>query len=541
MSKNISDILVYINNANEIYTKGNSRIIGYTLKYGNGSRKVRLHVCTQNGNVNENDSVNGNGNVNNYENVNVNISDPIEIQISSIRKDIDILCNYMYLDRYRDIPKIRSQIETSQENLPDINIYNNTGYQRNRNGDIICYNGAKCYDGKGTEINKDMFAGLPEYRGNAEDAVNGLNGYMVKNASRQIVLLCALSGAICGMVKHNIILALVGESSRGKTTLMKMGVSFFGQPDYDRTNLTWASTQNALVKRMDGLSGVNVVVDDTQLSKSKTFQNVIYNFASGESIDRLEKGSKLGDKCHWYVSMGITAEKSLVDTFEDKGAVGRIIEMCADGTDLFDNETEARDIQNLFHNNYGVVGTEFIRCLLKEHGEDEICRMVKEEGARAVEKYKKTIDGDALLIRHAEGDIAVMTVAAKLANKHLGFDFSTELVQEALVNICLENKRTFEQNKPDEISMSILYQNILAAGRKEKPEYERDGKIIITSKLMKACIDKYRKGYKLKAADIKSRLCAYGYLNKHKNTYCWSHTINTESVSGYEFNTGMEG
>ena len=508
------EFLIYRKGAMKVYEKGNIKIIAYGIRYDDGSLKIRLHK------VNDTDG---------------DIGKPIELQVSRLESDIKKLRDYhTFLESGRDIINIRRKIEKCMSNIPEIRCYKNIGFQRDMNGDVSAYYGARCFDWEGKEIGKDVFAALPKCSGSVLDVVEQLNNYMCKNIKRQIVLLHALSGAVCGLVKRNIILSLVGESSKGKTTAMKMGVSFFSQTDYEKTVLRWSSTSNALVKRMDGLSGVNVLIDDTQLSRLKTFQNVIYSLEGGESFDRLEKGSKLGEKCHWYVSMGITAERPLVDTFSDKGAIGRIIEISVQGSDLFDDTEEVEAIKKLYTANYGVVGMEFIQKLLEKHEQGDIQKKVEEKGNEAVKNYENSINNDTVLARHLQGDIAIMTVTAELANEYLGFNFQVSEIQTELLELCAENKRTFEQNKFEEQDIVTIYNDILASARERYPKYEKNGKMIVPSPLMKACLNKYVTKFKIKAAWIKEQLVTHGYLVARNGTYCRSHTINNESMSGYE-------
>lgn len=511
MLKN-GEMLDYIAKAKEIYSENNKSIIAYAVKYDDGSSKVRLHVHSK---------------------IDGTISKPIEVQFSKLGDDIKKLRDFIYLKDYGDLQSIKRTLDNCFPNLPVIMCYKNTGYQRDINGNIISYNGARCYDNAGDEIAKDMFAGLPKFNGDFKKVIEQLNPYMQKNVKRQIVLLHALSGAVCGLVKRNSILVLVGESSRGKSSAMQMGASFFCEPDCEKNVLKWSATQNALVKRMDGLSGVNVLIDDTQLSKVRAFQNIIYSFEAGESYDRLEKGSKLGEKYHWYVSIGITAERSLLDTFEDKGAVGRIIEMTIRGNDLFDDTKEVDAIQKLYTENYGVVGTAFIQKILKNYDEREIKKKVEEEGKEAIEKFKDT-KGDTVLARHIEGDIAVMIATAKMANENLGFEFQIQEIQDALVGLCAENRRTFDQNELTEQDIKDIYKDILESAEQQCSQYKRNEEIIVPSPLMKKYISKYIRESKVKAAWIKKEMASHGYLAERNGVYCWSHTINGESLSGYQ-------
>lgn len=501
----------YINSAEEIFIVGNKKIIGYSLQKNSGKTDVRLHVVDENN----------------------NISDPIEISRSRILNVLEI-ADYVNLDERRGINSLKKILHARWFSLPRITECTNIGFQRNKDNRIISYMGARCFDKNGNSILKDEFASLPQHKGNVTAVVSIINQYMRKNIKRQIILAHTLSGALCGLLGKNIILSLIGQSSRGKTSILKLGASFFSQPDYNGTVFKWSATQNALVKRLDGLSGVSVLIDDTQLSKIKQFAPIIYSFENGQSIDRLVKGNQLCESYKWSVSIGITAERSLLDTFNDLGAVARIIEMTAYADDLFDDVGEVGGIQNLYKNNYGVVGTAFVKYLLSCYGKEEIEKRVNQEGQRLCKTYRERIADNNILKRHMEGDIAILVTAAALANNCLGFSFQIPLLRSALLALCEENYRTFEQNQFEYMVAHTIYNDILAIGRECVPQYERNNTIVIPSNIMKAILIKYAAQLKVKSARIKEELATQGLLSERSGTYCWNHTFNGMDVTGYE-------
>nr|WP_308624605.1 DUF927 domain-containing protein [uncultured Eisenbergiella sp.] len=501
----------YINSAEKIYEVGNKKIIAYSVQKNSGKTDVRLHV------VDEND----------------NISAPIEISRSKIFNVLEIV-NYVNLDERRGINALKKIINARWFSFPRIAECTNVGFQRNKDNEILSYMGARCFDNMGGKLFKDEFSLLPKCKGNVTAVVSIINQFMKKKIKRQIILAHALSGALCGLIGKNIILSLIGQSSRGKTSILKLGASFFSQTDYNGTIFKWSATQNALVKRMDGLSGVNVLVDDTQLSKIKQFAPIIYSFENGQSIDRLVKGNELCESYHWSVSIGITAERSLLDTFNDLGAVARIIELTGYKDDLFDDVEEVDAIQNLYKNNYGVVGTTFVKYLLSCYGKENIENRINKEGQRLCKTYQERIADNNILKRHLQGDIAILVTTAALANNCLGFSFQIPLLRSALLALCEENYRTFEQNQFEYIVSHTIYQDILSIGRECVPEYERNNTIIIPSNIMKTILLKYAALLKVKSARIKEELATQGLLSERNGTYCWNHTFNGSDVTGYE-------
>ena len=501
----------YISNARKIYQAINAQIIAYSIRKSTGKTYVRLHVVDNNN----------------------NLSEPIELSRSQLDSNISVLMDYINIDK-RNLRELKNMLKAEWFSFPTITEYKNLGFQRDNNNKITGYMGAKCYDCKGNELSQDLFSNLPICKGNLTELVTYLNKYMTSNIKRQIVLAHALSGSICGIVDRNIILSLVGESSTGKTTLQKLGVSFFAQSDYNGTVLKWSSTENALIKRLDGLSGVNVLIDDTQLSKTKQFAPIIYSFENGQSIDRLVKGNELAKRYHWSVSIGITAEKSLLDTFSDLGAVARMIEIPVYKKDLFNDEKEVGEIQKLYNNSYGIIGTAFVQKLLCHFTTDEIKNILITEGEQLCQDYSDRVSDNNILKRHLEGDVAIILLTAKYANEYLHFSFDINKLKSALLDICEENQRTFDENKFENIIADSVYTEILAETKKAYPKNERNGRIVVPCDLMKTFLLQYSEELHVKSAKIKSELARQGLLAERNGTYCWNHTIDGSNVTGYE-------
>lgn len=500
----------YINLAVVLFSNERATVVALAVKKKNGKVNVRLHACGKDG----------------------EISDPVEITRSQIDKARE-LADYADLDR-RDIKKIKDTLMARWFSLPQLEETEHIGFQKDDNGFLTSYMGSRCYDIHGNKLVKDEFVSLPKCRGNIADVVDPLNHYMKKNIKREIVMAHALSGAVCGLLGKNIILSVVGESSKGKTTALKMGASFFAQPDYETTFLKWSSTQNALVRQMSDLSGVNVLIDDTQLSRIKTFEQIIYSFESGQSIDRLVRGNELCKRSYWSVSIGITAEHSVLDSINALGAVARLIEMPVRKDDLFDDVVEVAEIKNLYADHYGSVGATFVRFLLTCYGQKTISRLVKDEGQRSCQVYAERVGDNTLLKRHLDNDIAVMITTAKLANQCLGFHFHVPLLRSAMLGLCEENYRTFSENTFEFLVAHTVYKDILGTGRRLYPQNERDGRIVIPSELMKGLLAKYSAQLKVKSARIKAELAQNGMLSEKDGTYCWNHTIDGSTVTGYE-------
>ena len=509
----------YIKYGDVILRTLSGTVLGYCVEDENNKKSIRLHGLDNKG----------------------KLTPPVEFSRTNLYRASELM-NYFPVDD-SDIRKIKGVLKSGWYSLPRIIKYKNLGYQKAESGEITGYAGARCFEvrtGQPVKVERimtDVFSKLPKYRGNISNVVDGLNQYMEWKMKRQVVLAHAIAGSLCGILRRNIILSVVGMSSYGKTTIQKMGASFYAEPDYAGTVLKWSATENALVKRLDGLDGVGVLIDDTQLSKLKTFAPIIYSFENGRSIDRLVNKNELSRQFRWHSAIGITAEKSLLDTFNDAGAVARIIELpILKSDDLFENEVQVKRILELYRGNYGLIGASFARYLIRDYAPEQLAEMVSHEGMLICQVYRKRISENNIVMRHINGDIAIILTAAKLANQYFGFRFQVPLLRSALIEVCVENLRTFEQNKFENVVASRVYVDIVETGRAEFPEYERGGKIIIPSLLMKAILNRFAQQLGVRAGQIKEELCRQKLMNERAGVFCWNHTINGKDVTGYEIN-----
>lgn len=501
----------YIDSAEIIYNTPNAKVIALGIKKSTGKTNVRLHVVSENG----------------------SLSEPLEFSKSQLNKQINRLYDYLNVDHW-DLRKIYNYLDEKWYKIPCIEQCDNIGYQRNKDNLITAFMGAKCYNKQGHSILKDEFSSLPKAKDNFNDAVAFLNQYMYGKVKRQIVLAHSLAGALCGMINRNIILALVGTSSTGKTSIQNLGISFFAPHDYSGTVLKWSATQNALIKRMDGLSGVNVLIDDTQLSKIKEFAPIIYSLENGQSIDRLQKGNELCDRYNWSVSIGITAENSLLDTFHDLGAIARMIELPVYNDDLFDNEKQVSDVQHFYKNYYGIIGSSFVQHLLSNYNEESLLEFVNNIGKSMCQTYENRTYDNNVITRHLEGDIAILVASATLANQFMGFAFDIDTLHSSLYQICDENYRSFDENKFEKKVSTDVYDKLIKKVQTYFPDYHKTTHVIVPSAIMKEVLLEYSQSLKVTSASIKRELARQNLLAEKNGTYCWNHTINGKDVTGYK-------
>ena len=291
------------------------------------------------------------------------------------------------------------------------------------------YAGAQLYSQNGQVLFHELAPDFPKMNGletNYRETWDQLlNNWAQNHIERQTVLAVGLAAPLAGLMKKNILVALIGDSSTGKTSAASLATSFFQTP---QNNLTFNATQNALVEQLYGNQGVPILIDDTSLIKNIDINNLIYSLANGVPRLRFRHIRHKHEDC-WLTSIFITAEKSILDNSCDdlNGVVGRVIEIPIFKNILFDNSLQAQAIKEFYNTFNGVIGARFVQHLLKKEMHN-----IKKQYSNIIEKLnQENIGGNNILFRQIE-KIALVGLAANIANK-IGLHFDSEGIMKYLV------------------------------------------------------------------------------------------------------------
>lgn len=165
-------------------------------------------------------------------------------------------------------------------------------------------------------------------------------------------------------------LSLVGISSTGKTTALRLAASMFSSPDDEAVFTGFYGTNNALVHMLGMHHGVPLCFDETTIDNNLSKANFVYTFSEGKSKLRLDQQSQLKERYTWLCTILLCSESLLVDiTNTDKlGLSVRILnlENCVYTRDA----QHADEIKTFAMENYGIVGNMISDYLLKENPEE---------------------------------------------------------------------------------------------------------------------------------------------------------------------------
>jgi len=157
-------------------------------------------------------------------------------------------------------------------------------------------------------------------------------------------VLCAALAAplLAPLDQRGFALHLCGDSSRGKTTMLRIAASIFGDPDDPAWVATWNTTANAAESRAATLCDLPLFFDEIGASDPIAVQRLIYTLANGESRGRMSSNATVQRARHWRTVVMSSGEHPLAEGLAT-GAQARVMSLAVDGFGGLDGDGVAID------------------------------------------------------------------------------------------------------------------------------------------------------------------------------------------------------
>ena len=173
------------------------------------------------------------------------------------------------------------------------------------------------------------------------------------------------------------VISLIGESSIGKTTIVRAATTVFtSETEY----LGYSATLSSRIKRLTARNPIVASIDDIMQmgelvdlregnKKAAKLREIIFSLASGTGKDRLGRYGTLNRIETFDSTILVTSVESLLDkTGEDVGQYSRIIEFNLNNDDLAPDAETSRRMVSMMEENHGWAAEEFAKKLLEaEH------------------------------------------------------------------------------------------------------------------------------------------------------------------------------
>ncbi len=268
-------------------------------------------------------------------------------------------------------------------------------------------------------------------QGTLEEWRNGIGALVAGHARGRFAVSIAFAGPLLDLVNaEGGGVHLVGQSSRGKTTLQRASASVWGRGAADPGFIrSWRATANAQEGAAYLVSDTLLALDEVGVAAAKDTFTAIYQLAAGVGKSRLHKDGSLRPTHTWRAMILSTGEvPAAVKIAEDHGRKAhagqgvRMLDIPADagrGFGVFDSAGPDDDpgklaeaIKHAATNAFGVAGPAFVRCLI-DKGIPAVTQRVKAMSTGFVEAHVPAA-ADAQVRRAAER-LGLIGVAGELA------------------------------------------------------------------------------------------------------------------------------
>ncbi|MFW7384831.1 DUF927 domain-containing protein [Vagococcus fluvialis] len=224
----------------------------------------------------------------------------------------------------------------------------------------------------------------------------------------------------------NLVVNLRGKSSTGKTTMLKLIGSIYGEPS--SLSLTMNATTNSLVHLAKNNNGVPLLLDELgSMQRNFNLSQLIFTLSSGQERLRLSKDIALRKQESFTTGTIITSEHGLDKYLDDTtGLYMRYLEFCdipwcCDGKD-------AELINEIVSLSYGGLIREVTSYVLKNQD------LIVMEFRNSITNLTELIPEEHKLKSRLVKNVAIIQLAAKILNS-VGFEVNIDYINENLIEV----------------------------------------------------------------------------------------------------------
>lgn len=227
--------------------------------------------------------------------------------------------------------------------------------------------------------------------------------------------------AICGALAAPLLrplrapsfgIHLAGDSSRGKSSMLKIGASVFGDPANEDWVASWNSTAVGHEVRAVALDGLPFLIDEAGVADARSRERDVYMIINGVGRVRGARDGGLRDTRSWQTVMISTGEAMLAPEDAATGAQVRILQFRVEGFGGLD-AAGVDAVRREAEENFGHVGREWL---------EGLCNVVDWEPYR--EAYRATARAFQSEVTGPRGRqagfFALLAVAEMMAAEVLG-------------------------------------------------------------------------------------------------------------------------
>lgn len=224
---------------------------------------------------------------------------------------------------------------------------------------------------------RKTFAALRPRGGSLEQHIAALRGAWEASPIAAAVICASFAAPLLEVLDApNFALHLPGDSSRGKTSMLKIAASVWGDPSNDQWVASWNTTSVGAELRASSLSGLPLCFDEVGASDVQMTERLVYMLINGGGRARGQKDLQLRETPTWKTVVLSTGERQLAGEDAATGAQVRVLQFHVANFGPLD-AAKVDAIRDAACDNFGHAGREWILELLATPDWDELRRQHK--------------------------------------------------------------------------------------------------------------------------------------------------------------------
>lgn len=298
-------------------------------------------------------------------------------------------------------------------------------------------------DGKNTIADIEYYGKMNvSQKGDREVYRKMIEEDVIRSIPLTAMLLIGLSAPLVGFVGkecnvNNLLVHISGDSSTGKSTALKLAISSFGSVSNEEGTVSlfssWNTTENAMLEMLAGNNGIPIALDEAGMARNRNFSGTIYKLSEGKEKMRMTFGVGNNDVRSWQTSIISSGEIPIDDDDLDRASGIGIRLISLEGVQWTDNAEHSERVMKVIQHNYGYLGEDFVKKILKIDTH-KIIEVHGKEVSKEVEMLKCGKFNERIA-----NYLAMIVVSGKIL-KRMKFDVDIEGVRSFLVNKANETK-----------------------------------------------------------------------------------------------------
>lgn len=304
-------------------------------------------------------------------------------------------------------------------------------------------NGSKIwlYEGYSNPLTKSVYQGYFDLKpnGDSDEWFKFIKNTITGKTELEFIISLAFAPILLALLKpqgvdcDNVVIHLRGDSSTGKSTMLSLASSIYGNVNDNIPNGiigTWNGTGNAILKRMLQVKGFLICLDEFSMIRQKDVSGLLYSITSGIDRDRLDRNSELRDKMSGTYMVLSSGESSILSRCNGNiGLALRILEF--DSVNWTSSSKESEEIKAFVKKNNGhaaeIFGLKLGQYILKNSIES-----ILEEYEKQRKYYCEHCNVEKRRERMSSR-YGLILLSATLCNMFFEFDFDVKKICDFII------------------------------------------------------------------------------------------------------------